>query len=65
MKLAAFLLRAGYTDREFAEKIGVERSTVTYLRKGRSRPSLKVMERIAVATHGKVMPNDFIGSSQP
>lgn len=60
MKLAEYLKLANLTDADFAQRIGVERSTVTRLR-GDQIPTREVMRAIAEATNGAVTANDFYG----
>lgn len=39
--------KAGYTQEELADRIGVSRAYVGYLEQGRNTPSLGVLEKIA------------------
>lgn len=64
MKLADYMEMAGVTDEELAEKIGLDRSTVTRLRNGRAVPSFRSLERIHVATRGAVTFCDFTAITQ-
>lgn len=52
-KLLDRFLRAANAS-AFAEAIGVHRSYVCHLRKGRQRPSLDVAQSIERETHGEV-----------
>lgn len=58
MTLTQYLEREGLTDAQFADKIGVERSTVTRLRAGQM-PSSKTLLAIIEITGGEVTANDF------
>lgn len=65
MKLGDYLNSKNLSDNEFARQLGVEQSTVTRLvardgRQAERKPSFKLMARIAAATGGQVMPNDFM-----
>ena len=61
MTLSEYLSEAGLTDAQFAEKLGVNRSTVTRIRNGTHPPSMRTVIRIAEATDGKVTANDLCG----
>lgn len=59
MKLSAYLAAEGLTDADFAERIGVNRSTVSRLRRTGQRPAFDTLNAIAAATGGKVTADDF------
>ena len=59
MKLERWMKIKGYTDGQFAELIGMDRSTVNLYRHGLRMPRPAVMEKITDATAGQVKPNDF------
>ena len=59
MTLEKWMKIKGYTDGQFAELIGMDRSTVNLYRHGLRMPRPAVMEKIAYATAGQVKPNDF------
>jgi transcriptional regulator with XRE-family HTH domain len=66
MTLDDYCKLKGYTDRAFADLIGVTRPSVTRYRAGTSRPDWTVMDEIMRVTNHAVMPNDFIRvQSQP
>ena len=65
MKLSTYMRLRGYRDRHMAELIGLERSTVSRLRRDDCRPSWEVMERLAALTDGEVLPNDFLLGTSP
>lgn len=65
MELVAYLKERGATDADFANAIGVDRSSVTRMRNGGQVPSADVMRRIADVTDGLVTPNDFFGVKTP
>ena len=58
--LAAWMQEAGLRDREVADAIGVERSTVTYVRLGKRSPSLRVAVAIERLTSGVVTVQSWI-----
>ena len=61
MKLADYLTANDIRPSAFAAQVGVPASTIIRLLKG-ERPStgLELLAKIAAATNGKVMPNDFL-----
>jgi transcriptional regulator with XRE-family HTH domain len=60
MKLASYLEANKLKDREFADRIGIDRSSVTHIRLGRRRPSFNVITAIHDATGGQVTYQDFV-----
>lgn len=60
MKLADYLSEHAITDGDFADRIGVDRSSVSRLRRGITRPDWPTIERIIAATNGAVTANDFL-----
>ncbi len=60
MKLAQYLEYRQITPTAFARDLGVAHTTVIRWAAGTVPPSLEWMERIADATGGEVMPNDFM-----
>lgn len=60
MKLSDYLEQNNLTDAEFGVMIGKDRSSVTRLRAGSTKPSWDTAQKIADATHGAVTPNDFL-----
>jgi transcriptional regulator with XRE-family HTH domain len=59
MKLADYLAQAGLSDADFADLIGVNRSTVSRLRRTGQCPSRQTIAAIAKVTEGKVSADDF------
>ena len=59
MKLSAYLEQTGLSDAEFAALIGVNRSTVSRLRRTDQCPSRQTIAAIAKVTEGKVSADDF------
>ena len=64
MKLSDYLSYHDLTDQAFADRVGVDRSTVTRWRNGRM-PEPQQMGLIAERTNGDVTPNDFILPAVP
>lgn len=60
MTLAEFMAKEGLTDAALARDIGLERSTVTRLRRGQSKPSLRVILALEAVSNGKVRASDFV-----
>lgn len=59
MHLKAWMEANGKTDSDVAVLVGRDRSIVSRLRRDELRPTAELMERIAEATAGAVMPNDW------
>jgi transcriptional regulator with XRE-family HTH domain len=47
------------TQASFAERVGITQGLVSAIINGKKKPSLDTMRRIAAATNGEVMANDF------
>lgn len=60
MKLASYLAKHDMKPKDFAELIGVDRTTVIRYVAGARTPSAKAMAKIAAVTNGKVRPNDWV-----
>ena len=60
MTLADFMKLTGKTDAALAHELGLNRSTVTKLRLGKSRPSFKVLMAIDYVSKGQVKAADFV-----
>jgi transcriptional regulator with XRE-family HTH domain len=61
MKLADWMARQGLEDAALADAIGVMRTTINRLRRGKSQPSRDVARAIFSLSDGLVTPNDFYG----
>lgn len=59
MKLSAYLEAQGLTDEAFASMVGVNRTTISRLRRTGQRPAFDTLNAIAAATGGKVTADDF------
>ena len=60
MRLSEFLAETGTKPTVLAREIGVAHSTVLRWASGEVIPSMEAMRRVAEATDGRVMPNDFM-----
>jgi len=59
MTLAEYMDINGLRDADMASRLGIDRSNVSRLRRGKITPSAKILARIASATDGQVTANDF------
>ena len=59
MKLRDWIRSKRMKQSEFAALIGMDQSAISLLCNERAQPSMETMRRIAIATKGDVMPNDF------
>lgn len=59
MRLSDFLHNQNISDAEFARAVGVDRSTITRLKKSAQSPGLALIRAIDAATKGKVKAEDF------
>lgn len=60
MKLAAYLKCVETSPVQFAEQIGVDRTTVYRWLRGARVPNRDTLERIRMETKGRVTANDFL-----
>jgi transcriptional regulator with XRE-family HTH domain len=65
MDLATYLAMEELRPAQFAARLHRPTSTITRLVRGETRPSLGLMEAIAAATRGRVLPNDFAVLPRP
>jgi transcriptional regulator with XRE-family HTH domain len=59
MTLQEWMIERDMSDTQLAKVLGINRSMVYRLRLGQRAPSLRMMEQIAVASGGAVLPNDW------
>ncbi len=59
MTLAEWMTKHGVKDRAMAERLGVDRSTVSRVRRAKQIPSSNLIAAIAEASGGAVQPNSF------
>jgi hypothetical protein len=62
MTLTDFLTANHIKDGDFALLVDTDRSTISKVRRGKLVPSFHLLEKIASATGGAVMPNDFLSN---
>ncbi len=55
IKLKQFRKELGLTQQEFAMKCGFSRTTITELESGKKAPTLKMIERLALATNTELV----------
>lgn len=60
MKLQDWLTETETSTTRLAELVGVSQSTVWRWVQGKMVPDMERMRRVAEATDGRVMPNDFM-----
>lgn len=53
------MTQEGLDDQKVAERVGRDRSTIYRIRTGTHKPSPELMEDIARASEGAVLPNDY------
>lgn len=58
--LTDYIRSSNLTIESLADKVGVSQSYMSRLASGQKKPSFDVAARIAAATDGAVMPNDFM-----
>lgn len=63
MTLADYISKTGRKEAELAAAFKCSQGTVNKLKLGKQWPSLELVRRIALATDGRVNPNDFAGVS--
>lgn len=59
MRLTDYLTKEEITTSEFARRIGVDQMSVGRYRRGERIPRPDIMQKITVATGGRVGPADF------
>lgn len=59
-KLEQYLLERNLTNAAFGAVVGFAESTVRHWRKGKRKPSLVALQKIATATNGEITPNDWL-----
>lgn len=60
MTLDDFLRKQDLSTPDFAKLVGASRSQISRVRRGQSRPSWELVERIEAVTSGQVTANDFM-----
>lgn len=57
--LAVWRKSKNLSQEEFGERVGVSRWMINRIENGERRPSMELVDRIWIATKGKVKANDF------
>ena len=65
MKLLDYLRKNNLTHEEFSKKVGVSRVQITRLVNLIQDPSVRLIERIKIATNNKVTYEDLIKKEDP
>ena len=65
MTLSEYLETNSLTLEAFGELIGRDKSTVSLLRRGKTKPDRETVDRIHRATDGQVTANDFFHAQEP
>jgi transcriptional regulator with XRE-family HTH domain len=60
MTLEEWMNAQGHADLDVAELVGINRATVSKLRRGKKLPSPRLMAIFARVTDRSVMPNDWL-----
>ena len=60
MRLSKWMALNGMADGHLAEKTGVDRATISRIRRGKHRPSWELMLRLREMTQGAVTADDFL-----
>ena len=63
MRLADWMSMNGVNDDQMAERVAVDRATISRIRRGKHKPSWPILLRLQEITMGAVTPNDFMKSS--
>ena len=63
MQLRDYLEAEGITAAEFAKLIARSEATVSRIIRGVNRPDWDTLQKIGIATGGKVTPNDFLADA--
>lgn len=64
MKLSEWMIANGVSDDQLAEKVAVDRATISRLRRGKHRPSWPLVAKLSEISDGKVTANDFLSEIQ-
>jgi DNA-binding XRE family transcriptional regulator len=64
MKIAEWMLSFELSDEGVAKLVGVDRTAISRLRRGLTRPSWELAGKIREASGGLVTPNDFLEAAE-
>jgi len=65
MRLSEWMQTHGHDDDAFGAAVGVDRATISRIRRGLNRPSWELAGRIKLATEGAVTADDFLPEHEP
>lgn len=65
MRLSDWMRLQGLSDDQVAEKVEVDRATISRIRRGKHKPSWRVIERLHEITGGDVGADDFLKPELP
>jgi transcriptional regulator with XRE-family HTH domain len=63
MKLSEWMEANRLTDEQFAVRVGIDRTTLSRVRRGLKDPSASLMRRIKSVTDGAVTADDVLSAS--
>lgn len=63
MRLSDWMSMNGVNDDQLAEKVGVDRATISRIRRGKHKPSWPLLLKLREITAGAVSAEDFVHSS--
>jgi transcriptional regulator with XRE-family HTH domain len=65
MKLKDFMKENFFTERRFASVLGISQQHLNFIIRGKSSPSIQLIQRIIKATNGKVTLDDLSNPEAP
>ena len=63
MRLAEWMSMNGLNDDQLAEKVSVDRATISRIRREKHKPSWPLLVRLREVTSGAVTADDFVSPS--
>jgi transcriptional regulator with XRE-family HTH domain len=64
-KLRAFRVSRGLSQQEFARSVGVKKSAISRIEKGKRVPSMGLVARIVELSDGELSADDFMPTISP
>ncbi len=61
MQLSIYMAEKGLSDDDLAEMVGFDRSTISRVRRGKTRPSWDLIAELERVSRGFVTATDFVG----
>ena len=65
MKLKDFMKENSFTERQFASILGISQQHLNFIIRGKSSPSIQLIQRIIKATNGKVTIDELANPEAP